>query len=57
MGTKYLYSKIMSATHNKVKLVAGKEELSFLKKHNIGCTFDTDGYLIISREEFLKNVA
>lgn len=57
MGTKYLYCKVMSATHNKVKLVAGKEELSFLKKHNIGCTFDTDGYLIISREEFLKNVA
>ena len=58
MGTiKYLYSKVMSATHNEVKLVADNEELLFLEQHNIGHTIDKNNYIVIDKNDFLQKVA
>ncbi len=58
MGTiKYLYSKVMSATHNKVRLVADEEELLFLKQRHIGHTIDKNNYIVIDKNDFLQKVA
>lgn len=58
MGTiKYLYSKVMSATHNKVKFIADKEELLFLKQHHINHTIDENNYIVIDKNDFLEKVA
>lgn len=58
MGTiKYIYCKVMSATHNKVKLFADKEGLLFLKQHHINHRVDENNYIIIDKNDFLQKLA